>query len=719
MASGQIGTAYIQVAPSMEGVAPEIKKHFDGAGESSGASFGSKLGGAIKGAIVAAGIGKALKEAITAGADLQQSLGGIETLFKDSADTVIASAQQAYKTAGLSANEYMQSVTGFSASLLQGLGGDTAKAAAIADMALTDMSDNANKMGTSMQSIQDAYQGFAKQNYTMLDNLKLGYGGTKTEMQRLLADAQKLTGVKYDINNLSDVYSAVHAIQEEMGITGTTAQEASTTFTGSLAAMKAAAQNVLGNLALGEDIGPSLQALGDTVFTFVTGNLLPMVGNVLGGLPDVINAAFNIGVQGLNLVADNAESIVQTGVELVTSIGTSIITALPLLAEAGLNVVTAIGGALLSTDWSQIGTDVMNTLRTSMDTAAGLILGTDGNIVQPVLAAITSNLPSVLNGGVNIVMGIANGIMQQLPGLLGIVGDLMSQLMAALLTVLPDVLNAGVSLISQLATGLLQQLPDLLASAGDIVSQLITTLLAALPDALAAGVSLIGQLATGLINNLPALHGSAADVVAQLLASIGTALPEMLAQGLALIGQLVAGLIQAIPQVVAAIPKIITNIISAFGAQDWGTIGSNIISGIASGISAGVDAIVSAARQAAASALNAAKKFLGIASPSKVMRDQVGKFIPEGVAVGIESNTKPLMEAMHDLSDLTAGTLQADLRFSDLSPIAAQPSRVYGDTSMVFHVYASENQDVDELVEILMQKIQIAKEQREAALSNG
>lgn len=719
MASGQIGTAYVQVVPSMEGVAPEIKKHLDGAGESSGASFGSKLGGAIKGAIVAAGIGKALKEAITAGADLQQSLGGIETLFKDSADTVIASAQQAYKTAGLSANEYMQSVTGFSASLLQGLGGDTAKAAAIADMALTDMSDNANKMGTSMQSIQDAYQGFAKQNYTMLDNLKLGYGGTKTEMQRLLADAQKLTGVKYDINNLSDVYSAVHAIQEEMGITGTTAQEASTTFTGSLAAMKAAAQNVLGNLALGEDIGPSLQALGDTVFTFVTGNLLPMVGNVLGGLPDVINAAFNIGVQGLNLVADNAESIVQTGVELVTSIGTSIITALPLLAEAGLNVVTAIGGALLSTDWSQIGTDVMNTLRTSMDTAAGLILGTDGNIVQSVLAAITSNLPSVLNGGVNIVMGIANGIMQQLPGLLGIVGDLMSQLMAALLAVLPDVLNAGVSLISQLATGLLQQLPDLLASAGDIVSQLITTLLAALPDALAAGVSLIGQLATGLINNLPALHGSAADVVAQLLASIGAALPEMLAQGLALIGQLVAGLIQAIPQVVAAIPKIITNIISAFGAQDWGTIGSNIISGIARGISAGVGAIVSAARQAAASALNAAKKFLGIASPSKVMRDQVGKFIPEGVAVGIESNTKPLMEAMHDLSDLTTGTLQADLRFSDLSPIAAQPSRVYGDTSMVFHVYASENQDVDELVEILMQKIQIAKEQREAALSNG
>lgn len=675
MASGQIGTAYVQVVPSMEGVAPEIKKHFDGAGESSGASFGSKLAGTIKTAIAAAGIGKALKEAITAGADLQQSLGGIETLFKGSAETVIASAQQAYKTAGLSANEYMQSVTGFSASLLQGLGGDTQKAAAIADMALTDMSDNANKMGTSMQSIQDAYQGFAKQNYTMLDNLKLGYGGTKTEMERLLADAEKLTGVKYDISNLSDVYSAVHAIQEEMGITGTTAQEASTTFTGSLASMKAAAQNVLGNLSLGEDIGPSLQALGDTVFAFVTGNLLPMVGNALEGLPEVISAAFDMAIQGLNLAATNAESLIQSGISLVTSIGGAIITALPYLAEAGVNLAAALGNALISTDWTQVGTNTINSLRSKLDTAAGNILGKDGNIVGSVLDAITTNLPSVLEGGVTVVSEMANGIMQQLPGLL--------------------------------------------QTAGQLMQQLVSAFLSALPDVLASGVSLIGELATGLINNLPEVLGSAADVIAQLLASIGEGLPEMLAQGLALIGQLAAGLIQAIPQAVAAIPKIITNIISAFGAHDWGTIGSNIISGIARGISAGVGAIISAARQAAVAALNAAKNFLGIASPSKVMRDQVGKFIPEGVAVGIESNTKPLMEAMHDLSDLTTGTLQADLQLSDLSPIAAQPSRVYGDTSMVFHVYASENQDVDELVEILMQKIQIAKEQREAALSNG
>ena len=195
------------------------------------------------------------------GADLQQSIGGIETLFKDSAEKVKQNAANAYRTAGMSANEYMELTTSFSASLLSSLGNDTSKAADIADMAMTDMSDNANKMGTDMERITDAYQGFAKQNYTMLDNLKLGYGGTKTEMERLLADAQKITGVKYDINNLSDVYSAIHVIQGELGITGTTAKESAETFSGSLASMKAAFKNVLGNLSLGEDIGDELFAL--------------------------------------------------------------------------------------------------------------------------------------------------------------------------------------------------------------------------------------------------------------------------------------------------------------------------------------------------------------------------------------------------------------------------------------------------------------------------
>ena len=289
----ELGKAYVQIIPSARGITGMIQKEMGGevasAGVSSGKSLGSNLIGALKGAIAAAGIGKAIGAALSEGAALQQSLGGIDTLFKASAEKVKGFANEAYKTTGLSANAYMENVTGFSASLLQSLGGDTDKAADIANMAMIDMSDNANKMGTSMDSIQVAYQGFAKQNYTMLDNLKLGYGGTKQEMQRLLADAEKLTGVKYDINNLSDVYQAIHAIQENLDITGTTAKEAASTFTGSFQAMKAAAQNVLGKLALGENILPSLQALAETTSTFLFNNFFPMIGNIMSGLGIVIS----------------------------------------------------------------------------------------------------------------------------------------------------------------------------------------------------------------------------------------------------------------------------------------------------------------------------------------------------------------------------------------------------------------------------------------------
>lgn len=288
----QLGKAYVQIIPSAQGISGMIQKELGGevasAGTSSGQSLGSNLVGTFKKVVAAAGIGKAFGAALSEGAALQQSIGGVETLFKNSAGKVRAYAEEAYRTTGLSANKYMETVTGFSASLLQSLGGDTDKAAETANMAMVDMSDNANKMGTSMESIQMAYQGFAKQNYTMLDNLKLGYGGTKQEMQRLLADAEKLTGVKYDINNLSDVYSAIHAIQGKLDITGTTAKEASSTFTGSFEAMKSAAQNVLGKLSIGENVTPALESLLETTRTFLFANFFPMIGNILSGLGVVL-----------------------------------------------------------------------------------------------------------------------------------------------------------------------------------------------------------------------------------------------------------------------------------------------------------------------------------------------------------------------------------------------------------------------------------------------
>lgn len=293
----ELGKAYVQIMPSARGISGMISKELKGEASSAGASAGGVLVSTLQRAVVTLGLGKLLKDSLLEGGKLQQSLGGIETLFKDNADKVKQYANEAYKTTGLSANAYMENVTGFSASLLQSLGGDTKKAAKVANMAMIDMADNSNKMGTSMELIQFAYQGFAKQNYTMLDNLKLGYGGTKQEMQRLLADAQKLTGVKYDINNLNDVYEAIHVIQGELGITGTTAKEAATTLQGSFASMKASFQNVLGKLSLGEDVRPSLNELGKTTSTFLVENLLPMVGNILKKIPTLLVDALS-GVVG-------------------------------------------------------------------------------------------------------------------------------------------------------------------------------------------------------------------------------------------------------------------------------------------------------------------------------------------------------------------------------------------------------------------------------------
>ena len=322
----ELGTAYVQIVPSMQGISGSLSKALGSEANSAGDEAGTNFMGSFKAkalALVAGlGIGKLLKDSISAsiseGAALQQSLGGVETLFKSSADTVKNYANEAYRTTGLSANKYMESVTGFSASLLQSLGGDTDKAAEVANMALVDMSDNANKMGTSMESIQFAYQGFAKQNYTMLDNLKLGYGGTKQEMQRLLADAEKLTGVKYDLNNLSDVYSAIHAIQENLDITGTTAKEAASTFTGSFESMKAAAQNVLGKIAIGENVLPALEALAQTTSTFLFDNFFPMLGNIFSGM----GVIFTEGVSKIasNLFGDEFGNAVYIQLSRVTEV---------------------------------------------------------------------------------------------------------------------------------------------------------------------------------------------------------------------------------------------------------------------------------------------------------------------------------------------------------------------------------------------------------------
>lgn len=397
----ELGQAYVQIMPSAKGISGMIKNAIapeaSAAGQSAGMTIGSSIASIATKVIAAAGIGKAFSAAISEGANLQQSLGGIDTLFKDSAEKVKGYANEAFRTAGLSANAYMENVTGFSASLLQSLGGDTAKAADVANMAMIDMSDNANKMGTSMDRIQDAYQGFAKQNYTMLDNLKLGYGGTKTEMERLLADAEKLTGVKYDINNLADVYQAIHAIQGNLKITGTTADEASKTFSGSFATMKASAQNVLGKLALGENVLPALQALLDTTSTFLFNNFIPMVSNVFSGLGLLLT-------EGLSKVASQLFG---------EAFGSAVYSQLSKVSGIFQTFFDMLFGSLNKQD----NIDILEALGFSKDTASQIV-----NIADNIrgafenIGAIIGNVSEIVGSFVSDLLGIA-GSQQSVNGI--------------------------------------------------------------------------------------------------------------------------------------------------------------------------------------------------------------------------------------------------------------------------------------------------------------
>ncbi len=420
----ELAKAYVQIVPSAEGIQGKITEALGGepaaAGDAAGQSLGAQLVGTLKKVIAAAGIGKIISDSINMGGALQQSLGGVETLFKDSADTVKEYAAQAYRTVGLSANDYMEQTTSFAASLLSSVSQNTNAAAQLANMAMVDMADNANKMGTDMQDIQNAYQGFAKQNYTMLDNLKLGYGGTQAEMQRLLNDATKISGVKYDLGNLADMYSAIHIIQQEMDITGTTAKEAATTLTGSFAAMKAAAENVMGNWSTGADLTEPLQALADTAQTFLVDNLLPMIGNVLAGIPEIV----------YSLVPE----LLQTGTELLNSLAQGFTEGIPEFFS------TALPQLLAFTD------------------------------------QLRDNAASFVDAGLNLITQLLNGLIAGLPDLIAYVPDIIINICGIINDNMPKILGEGVAIIVQLVVGIVKAVPDLLANWKKILQAVLSVI---------------------------------------------------------------------------------------------------------------------------------------------------------------------------------------------------------------------------------------------------
>lgn len=406
-----LATAYVQIIPSADGIGGRLKKELDGTG--AGEAAGKEFAGSFKKIVAAAAIGTAvvtgLTKSIQEGAALEQSIGGIETLFKSASDTVIKNADIAFKTAGISANSYMEQATSFSASLLQSLSGDTKAAAKYADMAIIDMSDNANKMGTNIEDIQNAYQGFAKQNYTMLDNLKLGYGGTKTEMERLLADASKLSGQSYDISSLADVYEAIHVIQGDLDITGTSAKEAATTLSGSFAAMKAAADNFLGNIALGRNVESSMNGLATTASTFLFDNLIPAIGNVLTSLPSAIGTFLKTGIPQF---ASAGKEMLDGIVKGFSNSGSVITDALKGLLDISNMIGKGSGGLV------DAGIKLLGNLADGISQALPTFISTAPVIITNLANVINSNAPKLLKGGITIVAKLAVGIIKAIPTLI-------------------------------------------------------------------------------------------------------------------------------------------------------------------------------------------------------------------------------------------------------------------------------------------------------------
>ena len=458
-------------------------------------------------ALAAAAI-KLGKEVISAYADYEQLVGGVETLFKDSSGKVMEYANDAYKTAGLSANEYMETVTGFSASLISSLGGDTEKAAKYADMAITDMSDNANKMGSDMASIQNAYSGFAKQNYTMLDNLKLGYGGTKEEMQRLLEDAEKLSGVKYDISSYSDIVDAIHVVQTEMGITGTTAKEAEATISGSIGMLKSSFQNLITGLG---DADADIDKLCDNVvnsFNSVVKNITPVVRNLAKTVPNALEGILD-----------------------------AIAPLLPELLEMGVGLFEA-----LLSGFTSVLPELMNTAASLVTTLVQGIIEALPELIESLVTTLLDAIPQIIETGVELLTALVENLPEIITTICEVLPQIIESTISTLLDHLPEIVEAGVKLLTALITNLPQIILTIVQALPQIITAVINALVNNIPKIIETGVKLL----TALITNLPQIIAEIVRAMPQIITGIVSALGEGVSQVAEVGKNLVRGLWQGI-----------------------------------------------------------------------------------------------------------------------------------------------------------------------------
>lgn len=551
MANNEVARATVTIVPTMEGAQSKITQDLTGAasspgvskaGETAGSTFTSGLskGLAAAAAVTTAAIGAAAagvtaitKSAVDSFADYEQLSGGIETLFGESADAVMAHADQAFKTAGLSVNEYMDVAISSAASMINSVGGDVEKAAALTDQAITDMADNVNKMGTSMEAVQNAYRGFSRGNFTMLDNLALGFAGTKEGMQELLDSAKAISGVDYDIDSYADIVEAIHVVQTEMGITGTTAKEASETISGSVGAMKASWENLMAGLANpSADIDGLVNDLIASAETVLT-NIIPVVERIVAGLASVIEVAVPV-------IAERLPAIVEQ--------------ILPSLLSAAVSLVQGIVAAL--------------------PTILEVLIAQIPLIIDSVVSTIVSLLPMILELGFQLILALAQGLITALPDLIPAVVGIITSLAEMLSN--PDsldtLINTAIELVETLAFGLIDAIPVLLPAVLKIIIGVTTALLSHIPELIECAFKLIGGLVKGLGEALPQVAKGAGQIIKELLGTLAQ-LPKKLAEmalgwGKDLIDNFVGGIKNSINKVGEAVSNVANKVKSFLGFSE-------------------------------------------------------------------------------------------------------------------------------------------------------
>lgn len=626
------------------------------------AAVGAAVGAA------ATGLGILTKQAVSAYSAYEQLTGGVDTLFKTAYDQVMQYANNAYKTAGLSANAYMDTVTSFSASLIASLDGDTAEAAEKANGAITDMADNANKMGTAMESIQNAYQGFAKQNYTMLDNLKLGYGGTKEEMERLLADAEKITGIHYDISSFADITDAIHVIQTELDITGTTAKEAATTVEGSINMTKASWENLVTGLGdSNSDIERLVSEFTTSTETMLS-NLLPVIENILPKLSvGITELAANLLPKLPPIISSLLPALVDGAVSLINSL----VAILPALLQAVINVIPSVLSGIATIIVQGVPTliqGITQTIPMLVEALASIMLQIAESLpeqlpvfieqmltlIQDLATTIAENAPILIDAGIKLMLALAEGIVKSLPTIIEMLPTIITTIANVINDNMPTILMAGVQILMMLIEGIIQSIPVLIENIPKIIEAIVAVWSAF--NWLELGSKAITLLKNGIVGMLSALKGAGTmifEAVEGAIKSLPQTLKNIAANG---IKSMISGFMGMLSTLLNTVGTLLIYMVQAFGSVSLKDIGKNVIQGFIDGILGMGGILLKSVGDLMGNVISKVKGVFGIHSPSREFK-YIGKMCVAGMDDGMEG----FGDSIVNTAQASLGTLKANV----------------------------------------------------------